>query len=278
MEQSKVNDVVSETVAALNDKVDVVEQITEYGSIIGNSFYFFIIGLFGVFIIHWLTSKFIYPYINDKRFIKTLIGSLYVFVLAISVLLALKSIGFDVQIFAKVTLISIFIGAIAFFFLLPFLPRLPFKLGDMIEVNGIIGSVDSISSFHTTIRQFNGNMVFIPNALVVSGKIINYHDTSSRRITFKIQVTVDSDIEKVKQLVLKIMQADKRVLNEPSSASIFITNADAVGLTLEGYCWVNNPDFLNARSDLWLSIIKALLKDDSITLSIPKQGVHLFEK
>jgi small conductance mechanosensitive channel len=270
-----ITEVLSNTVDSVNVKVDLVEQMSEYAFIMSDSFYLFAIGMVCVFMIHWLVSKLLYPKINDKRFIKVVMGTLYVFILAISLLLTLRTLGFDVKIFAKITLMGIFIGAILVFFLIPLLPRLPFKLGNMVEINGVIGTVDSISSYHTTIKEFNGNMVFIPNASIISGKIINYHDTYSRRITFSIQIQHESNIRKMKQLFVDTMKSDSRVLQLPSEPMVFIVNANVNGIAMEGYCWVNNADFLVVRSDLWLIITETLIRDKHISLSIPKQEIIL---
>ena len=52
----------------------------------------------------------------------------------------------------------------------------------MILLNGILGTVDNISTYHTTIRKFDGTIVFIPNTAVTGGNIMNYHDIPTRRI------------------------------------------------------------------------------------------------
>ena len=79
-----------------------------------------------------------------------------------SVLIVLNKLGFDVKNLAKVSILSIVVIAVVIFFLLPFLPRLPFKIGQMVEIRGVLGTVDSITTYHTTIRKFDGTIVFIP--------------------------------------------------------------------------------------------------------------------
>ena len=39
------------------------------------------------------------------------------------------------------------------------------------------------------------------------------------------------------------------------------------------YCWVANAEFLGARSDLWLKLMDAFLKDGQISMTLPRQEV-----
>jgi len=59
-EEKPVADIVQET-------AEIVEQVSEYGFLIVNSLYLIIIGMFAIFIIHKLVSKFLYPYLENRR-------------------------------------------------------------------------------------------------------------------------------------------------------------------------------------------------------------------
>ena len=270
-EENPVSDVIQET-------VQVVEQVSEYGYLITNSLYLFIGGMLTIFLLHTLASKFLYPHLKNTRLIKVVFGTLYVLILAIVVLIALRELGFDVKDISKISIMVILVGAVVIFFLVPFLPRLPFVLGHVIETNGVLGSVDSISTFHTTIRKFDGTMVFIPNAIVLASKIMNYNDTPERRIEMTLNVSLDSNMEETKALLLRLMNEDERVLDEPSPPSVFVMDANAVGFEIAAYCWVKNEEWLSARSDLWLSIVDAVIKDDHVSMSRPQQDVYVVDK
>jgi len=267
-EEKPVADIVQET-------AEIVEQVSEYGFLIVNSLYLIIIGMFAIFIIHKLVSKFLYPYLENRRLIKVIFGTMYVLILVIIVLIALKENGYDVRVIGQLALLSVLIGAVVIFFLVPFFPRLPFKLGHMVEINSVIGTVDAISSFHTTIRKFDGTMVFIPNALVMASRIMNYHDTPSRRIELKLLVNTESNMDEARALFLKLMNEDERVLDEPSPPIVFVMDANATGVEMTAYCWVNNEDWLSARSDLWLNVVNAFIKDDRVSMSRPQQQIYL---
>jgi small conductance mechanosensitive channel len=253
---------------------EIVTQLTGYGTMIANSLYFLIGGMLVIFLLHRIATRFLYAYIKNKRIVLVIFGTLYVLVFVITALMVLRRLGYDVTGIGEIAIVLVLVGAVAAFFLVPFLPRLPFKLGHMIEVNGTLGIVESISTFHTQVRTFEGNIVFIPNALVMASRIINYHETPNRRIELKLNVGVDCDLSQCQRVLLDIMDSDDRVIKDPAPA-VFVMNANAEGVNMTGYCWVANSDWLKARSDLWLNTITRFNGDPSVNMSFSKQEVLL---
>ena len=263
--------------AAIQEATEVVEQVSAYSSLITNSLYLIVGGMFAVFLLHKLTSKFLYPHFKKPRLMRVIFGTLYVLILVVTMLIVLNKVGIDTTVISKVAIMVVLAAAIIIFFLIPFLPRLPFKIGQMIEVNGVSGTVEGISYAHTTIRTFDGAMVFIPNPVVLASKTINYHDLPERRIALNLTVNLDADIEEVRNLLCKIMNDDERVIAEPAAPLARATTASAAGLQLIALCWVKNDDFLNTQSDLWIQVVTEINNEDNICMSNPKQDIHLFK-
>ncbi len=263
--------------SAIQDASEIAGQVSEYGSLITSSLFLIVIGMLVVFILHKLTSKFLYPYLQNTRLIKVIFTAMYVLILVITLLLVLKELGVDTTVISKVAILSVLAGAVLLFFLVPFLPRLPFMIGQMIEVAGVSGTVDNISPFHTTIRTFDGALVFIPNPLVMASKITNFETVPERRIEMNLTVTLDSNMEEVRVLFLTIMGEDKQVLDKPAAPVVRATEASAVGVELTALCWVKNADFLTVRSDLWLSVVDAFKTNDRVAMSRPQQEIYVAE-
>ena len=135
-----------------------------------------------------------------------------------------------------------------------------------------MGTVDQVSSFHTTIRKFDGTMVFLPNALVMASKILNYSYTPSRRIEMEVNLPRAEDAEAIRTRVLEVLRADERVLDEPAPPAAFVMSANAAAVMMTVYCWVRNEDFLAARSDLWLKLTSG---DSRVPLALPRQAVEV---
>ncbi|MCB1675062.1 MAG: mechanosensitive ion channel [Pseudomonadales bacterium] len=253
---------------------EIAQQVGDYGYIVADSLYLIVLGMLTVFVIHTLASKFLYPYLPNARLPRVIFGALYVLVLVVTVLIALKRAGFDTQGFGAAALVLVLVGASLLYFLIPFFPKLPFIPGHVIETGGVMGVVDSISSFHTTLRKFDGSLVFIPNALVVASRIENFSYTPTRRIEIKVLLASACEPEAVRARILAAVSEDTRVLTDPAAA-IFATNADAAGVELTLYCWTTNEDYTSTRSDLWLRLLRMAREEEGIALATPIQEIQL---
>ena len=257
---------------------EIVSQLSGYGSLILNSLYFLIGGMLVIFILYKFANLFLGRFLTlqakGKRLKMVIFGTLYVLVFIITALLVLKRLGYDVSAVGQLAILIVLVGSVIAFFLVPFLPKLPFVIGNMVEISGVLGIVNSISTFHTTLRTLDGKIVFIPNALLMASRIVNYHQTPNRRIELKVSVGVDCDLGLSKKFLLEIMSTDDRVLSDPAPA-VFVTDANAAGVEMLCFCWVPNDDWFPTRSDLWLLVVDKFQNDPAVNLSLDKQEVLL---
>lgn len=258
-----------------NNSDEVLEHVSEYSYLVGDSLVFIAIGMLCVFLLHKLASKLLYPYVSNGRLLGVIFGALYVLVLVVTILLVLKRVGLNVGAIGSIAILVVLVVAAVLYFLIPFFPKLPFLPGHTIETNGVMGTVDTVSTFHTTIRKFDGTIAFLPNALVMATRILNYSYTPERRIELQLLISPAADLPLVKTRLLQLVEADARVLSEPAAPSAFVMSADAVAVQMTIFCWVKNEDFLGARSDLWLALMQACKDDTNLTLSVPRQEVFV---
>jgi small conductance mechanosensitive channel len=263
-----------ENTYALPGVADTVSELNKLGPIIANCVYFLILAALVVYLVQIVAKKFLYPRLENKRFAIVLIGALHAIVLVVAVLLVLGRIGFDISVFGPVALMVVMIGAVIIFFLAPFLPTLPFKIGNMVEIGGVMGTVETITPIFTHLRTFDGEMVFIPNAMVWAKNITNYHHTTTRRVVLKLNVSSNDRLADARNTLTKIMSSDERVLNDPAPV-VYIMAARADGVEMTGFCWVNNGNWFSTRSDLYEKVVTAAQSDSGISLSLDKQEVIL---
>ena len=272
------------TPTAVEEKIDdiaessfpILEILTDYGTTIASVLYLLVGAIFLIYIVQRLVRKFVYPHIQNKRIIKTFFGTLYVLVLVVMALMMLEKIGFPVRGIAHVALIAVLIGGVVVFFLTPFLPRLPLKPGQLVDIGGVFGNVTSITTFHTIVRKFDGTSVFIPNAMVLASKILNYSDTETRRIEIFLSVNNDSDLEETRSVFVKTMSEDERVAVDPAPTT-HVVNVTAAGVDMVAWCWVKNEHWFATRTDLWLKLVEAFETDDRICMSLPQQEIFTYQ-
>ena len=80
----------------------------------------------------------------------------------------------------------------------------PFDIGDWISSSDIEGVVEDINFRSTKIRTFSKSLVTVPNSKLVDKPVINNSRRGNRKITFKLGVTYDTPIDKLKKSIYLI--------------------------------------------------------------------------
>ena len=88
----------------------------------------------------------------------------------------------------------------------------PYKVGDYIEAQGFAGFVKEIQIFHTVINTTDNKTIIIPNGGLSTGSINNYSFESYRRVDWKIGLSYGCDYVKAKELFMRILLSDDRVV------------------------------------------------------------------
>lgn len=254
----------------------IKEQLDQYSYLVVDSLFVILAGMVTVFLLHKLASKLIYPRVKNTRLLSVTFGMFYVLVLVVAVIMVLAKVGFDVSTGGSIAILAVLFLTVVVYFILPFIPKLPFMPGHTIVAYGEMGTVDQISTFHTTLRKFDGTVVFLPNAMVMASKILNYSYVPNRRIEMSMKVAPGSNLDTVRERLLAIAANEHRVLADPAPA-VFVMSADAGGIDITLYCWVENADFLGTRSDLWIELMKLADEDAAVSLSPELQAIKLQE-
>jgi len=113
----------------------------------------------------------------------------------------------------------------------------PFNKNDVIETDGITGTVKEIQLRHTHIRTAEGCDVFVPSAQLFTKPLFNYTLDGLRRGTFTVGIDYANDAEKAVSLLLEIMNTTKGVLSEPKS-----------GVSINGLM----PSYVELRINFWI--------------------------
>lgn len=91
----------------------------------------------------------------------------------------------------------------------------PFKIGDLIEAQGEIGEVKEIQIFTTQLATPDNKLVIIPNGILSNGTIKNYTELGERRVDLTIGVSYDADIKQTKEVLMRAMLSQDKVLKDP---------------------------------------------------------------
>lgn len=125
----------------------------------------------------------------------------------------------------------------------------PFRVGDTIEAQGVIGTVSEIQIFVTRLISGNNQTIFVPNGVLSNGTIINYSMQGTRKADLVFSLSYDTNIKTAKEIVMQVMLEHPKVLKNPEPEVAVKTLTDnAIHLAIRP--WAKNADFGNVCSDI----------------------------
>ncbi|MFW6086259.1 MAG: mechanosensitive ion channel family protein [Myxococcota bacterium] len=168
--------------------------------------------------------------------------------------------------FAFQDLASNFISGVA----LSLRSRYPFKIGDLVETNEVLGIAERVYLRNTVIRTLDGHAVVIPNRNIFENKLLNYSGDPYRRVDIPCGISYGEDLREVKRIVTEAVTAiDGRI--EERDVEFFWTGYGDSSIDFEVRFWIpfqKQTDFLAARSEAVMRI-KEAFNDNGITIPFP---------
>jgi len=211
---------------------------------------------------------------------RLLILAAYYGILLVTVILALALIGFPIEALLAASLVIVVILGIALqqsianlAATIVFMLFQPFRLGELIDANGVLGTVKEIQLFSTVLVTGDNKEITIPNSMIQSNNLVNYTRLGRLRVDFVFSVSYADDVRKVKEVLNEILAADERVLAEPAPV-IFVQSLDENGLSIAVRPWVVPDDYWTLQWDL-PERVKLRFDAEGITIPFPQSDVHL---
>lgn len=142
--------------------------------------------------------------------------------------------------------------------------RHPFGVGDIIETNDFYGTVQKMNLRNTIIRTPQGQIVYIPNKSVFENPLENYTISGERRIDLECGISYGDDLEKAKEVAIEAIETLDNY-DDDKEVEFYYEEFGGSSINFEIRFWVNfksNSDFLSARSDAIIAIMKAFEETD----------------
>lgn len=177
-----------------------------------------------------------------------------------SIVAALGTIGLAVGLALQGTLSNVAAG-------LMLLVLRPFRIGDAIDADGIVGTVQEIGLFATEMKTADGVYLHVPNGTLLNRSIRNFARNPTRRIDIRATSSYGGDVDVPLAAARAMLQADARVLRDPAPEAVVLAVGDgSVDFSLR--FWVRIQDHAAVLSDL-AQTLKQKLDAKSITMPPP---------
>lgn len=149
----------------------------------------------------------------------------------------------------------------------------PFKIGDFVDAGGVAGVVEHISVFSTQFKTGDNKEIIVPNSHIYGGVITNVSAKPTRRIDMVIGIGYDDDMKKARDLIMQVLNADERVLQDPAPV-IAVSELGDSSVNFVVRPWVKSADYWAVQWD-FLEKIKETFDANGVSFPYPQQDVHM---
>jgi len=116
----------------------------------------------------------------------------------------------------------------------------PFRVGDVVEIEGEYGTIEDITLHHTVIRTWQNKRLIIPNAKISEASIVNWSISDPTVLWFiDFGISYDSDIDLARRIIVDVVERHPSVLRE-REIKVFVTELGDFAVNLRALFWVKD--------------------------------------
>ena len=151
----------------------------------------------------------------------------------------------------------------------------PIRVGDIVTVGDVSGTVSRIRTRATWITAFDRKELLVPNKEFVTGRLINWTLSDAvLRLSIPVGIAYGSDTNRAIEVLEQVAKDSWRVLRDPRPHVLFVAFGDS-SLSFELRVFVRSAEQLfSARHDLHMGIDKAF-REAGIEIAFPQRDLHL---
>ncbi|MBY0385607.1 mechanosensitive ion channel family protein [bacterium] len=195
--------------------------------------------------------------IKYALFIATLLVILKIFGVDLKVILATAGVLSLAVGFAAQTSVSNLISGLFMIF------EKPFVVGDIIEVSGVKGEVLSVDLLSMRIKTVDNLLIRVPNEVVMKAQVTNYSYFPIRRHDMTFSLSYTEDLEKVKKILLELVENNPYCLDEPEPLFI-VEKMGEYFMDVKFGVWGESDLILHLQSSFREQVREAFIKNKVI--------------
>jgi len=152
----------------------------------------------------------------------------------------------------------------------------PFKVGDLIESQGVFGEVEEIQIFVTKVITPQNQVVVLPNAKVSNENLKNFSEKGMLRVDLTVGISYDSNIKNAKDIIMDVMLKNEKVLKTPEPL-VAVSNLGDSSVDLAVRPWATPATYWDVYFEIYEQS-KIALDEAGISIPFPQRDVHLIQK
>jgi small conductance mechanosensitive channel len=151
----------------------------------------------------------------------------------------------------------------------------PFKVGEVVEAGGVLGTVREIGIFTTVIDTLDNRKTIVPNGKLTSDNITNYSANNTRRVDLVAGISYGDDIDKARTAIQVALAEVPGILETPAPDILVSAMADS-SVNFSVRPWCKPADYWGVYFGV-TEAIKKRFDAENITIPFPQRDVHLYE-
>jgi small conductance mechanosensitive channel len=151
----------------------------------------------------------------------------------------------------------------------------PFKVGEVVEAGGVLGTVREIGIFTTVIDTLDNRKTIVPNGKLTSDNITNYSANNTRRVDLVAGISYGDDIDKARTAIQVALAEVPGILETPAPDILVSAMADS-SVNFAVRPWCKPADYWGVYFGV-TEAIKKRFDAENITIPFPQRDVHLYE-
>lgn len=149
----------------------------------------------------------------------------------------------------------------------------PFKVGDFIDAQGHMGTVNEIQIFNTILKTPDNKTIIIPNGGLSTSSMTNFSTELQRRVDFVFGIAYGDDYDKAKQVLSKLINEDERILKTPEPFIALTELADS-SVNIVVRVWAEASNYWGIYFDLQEKVYKTFDKE-GLNIPFPQMDLHI---
>jgi len=157
--------------------------------------------------------------------------------------------------------------------------RKPFKIGDVVEADGVFGSVQAINLRNTLVETFSGQLEIIPNKILFRNILTNYSVKGERRVEVPVSISYADDPDHAANIIVEALNKCDFVIKKEET-NVFAKGFGDSAVDLVTWFWIDypgEPGFMVARHEA-IALIKKTLEEADILIPFPIRTIDFAAK
>lgn len=152
----------------------------------------------------------------------------------------------------------------------------PFKVGDTVVTASVMGKVNEIDLFTTTLDTFDNRRIIVPNSSIAGGTIENMTHHPHRRVEVCVAVDYTADLQTTREALQRALGnlAHRSIQGEGRGGSVVLAGLGASSVDWKVRLWVPTSEYW-PLNELLIGEVKMQLDEAGLSIPFPQMDVHV---